>query len=81
MVSAYGANSEPQCYKKSEARGHFAPWTFCPTDILPRGHFAPTLIEIVDIWPQDILPQFSFFAYFSDITGLIGVKWCTMGLT
>ena len=38
------------------ARGHFAPRTFYPTDILPQGYFAPghfalTFVKIVDILP------------------------------
>ena len=39
------------------ARGHFAPRTFCPTELLPQGHFAPghfapTFVKIVDILPH-----------------------------
>ena len=73
------------------ARGHFAPRTFYPTDILPQGHFAPghfapSFVKIVDILPQDILAQFFLhisLAYFGHILGIpraylghiLGISW------
>ena len=69
------------------ARRHFAPRRFAPKDKMPQGHFAPTCVKMVDILPQDILPQLFFCIFLwhilcisrAHLAHISGISWAYLG--